>query len=114
MPEALPWWLEEAPPDPETEPLTGDVQVDVAIVGAGYTGLWTALTLRRRDPSLRVVVLEAEHVGYGPSGRNGGFCHGLWASARWLLGAVGAEGALEVARASAGVYEAVQIGRAHV
>ena len=86
----------------------GDVQADVAVVGAGYTGLWTALTLKRREPSLRVVVLEAEHVGYGPSGRNGGFCHGLWASVRWLRDAVGAEGALAVARASSGVYEAVQ------
>jgi glycine/D-amino acid oxidase-like deaminating enzyme len=102
-----PWWLEEAPPDPEAGPLAGDIEADVVVVGAGYTGLWTALTLRRRDPSLRVVVLEAEHVGYGPSGRNGGFCHGLWASLRWLRDAVGSEGALAVAGASSGVYEAV-------
>jgi glycine/D-amino acid oxidase-like deaminating enzyme len=101
------WWLDEAPPDPEAPPLAGDADADVVVVGAGYTGLWTALTLRRREPSLRVVVLEAEHVGHGPSGRNGGFCHGLWASLRWLRGAVGAEGALAVARASSGVYEAV-------
>jgi glycine/D-amino acid oxidase-like deaminating enzyme len=57
---------------------------------------------------VRVVVLEAEHVGHGPSGRNGGFCHGLWASLRWLSDAVGAEGALAVARASSGVYDAVR------
>ena len=74
----VPWWLDEAPPDPEAPPLAGDPEADVAIVGAGYTGLWTALELRRRDPSLRVVVLEAEHVGFGPSGRNGGFLHGVW------------------------------------
>jgi glycine/D-amino acid oxidase-like deaminating enzyme len=51
--------------------------VDVAIVGGGYTGLWTAYELRRADPSLRVVVLEAESVGFGASGRNGGWCSAL-------------------------------------
>src|SRR5581483_7320528 len=104
----LPWWLEEAPPDPERPALAADAEADVAIVGGGYTGLWTALTLRQRDPRLRVVVLEAERVGLGPSGRNGGFCHGLWASLRWLRDAFGPEGALAVARASSGVYEAVR------
>jgi glycine/D-amino acid oxidase-like deaminating enzyme len=104
----MPWWLEEAPPDPEAPALEGDVAADVALVGGGYTGLWTALTLRRREPSLRVIVLEADHVGNGPSGRNGGFCHGLWASLRFLRDAIGAEGALAVARASSGVYEAVR------
>jgi len=44
----MPWWLEEAPPDPEAESLAGDLDADVAVVGGGYTGLWTALTLRRR------------------------------------------------------------------
>lgn len=56
--------------------LPGDVDVDVAIVGGGYTGLWTAYYLAERDPSLRIVVLEADVVGFGASGRNGG-----WASA---------------------------------
>ena len=74
----VPWWLDEAPPDPEAPPLAGDAEADVAIVGGGYTGLWTALELKRRDPALRVVVLEAEHVGYGPSGRNGGFLETYW------------------------------------
>lgn len=49
---------------------------DVVIVGAGYTGLWTAWYLARRRPDLRIVVLESEHVGFGASGRNGG-----WSSA---------------------------------
>jgi glycine/D-amino acid oxidase-like deaminating enzyme len=55
------------------------VEVDVAIVGAGYTGLWTAYYLLESDPSLRVVVLEKEVAGYGASGRNGGWCSALFA-----------------------------------
>ncbi|HWC68147.1 MAG TPA: FAD-binding oxidoreductase, partial [Acidimicrobiales bacterium] len=54
--------------------LAGDTQVDVAIVGAGYTGLWTAYELRRRDPGMRIALLEAEIAGFGASGRNGGWC----------------------------------------
>lgn len=57
-------------------PLPGDATADVAIVGGGYTGLWTAYYLAKADPTLRVVVLEAEVAGFGASGRNGG-----WASA---------------------------------
>ena len=49
-------------------PLPGDADADVAIVGAGYTGLWTAFHLLRADPTLRVVVLEAEIAGWGASG----------------------------------------------
>jgi glycine/D-amino acid oxidase-like deaminating enzyme len=104
----MPWWLEEAPPDPEEPPLHGEAEADVAIVGGGYTGLWTALTLRQRDPGLRVAVLEADRVGLGPSGRNGGFCHGLWASIRWLRDAFGPDAALATAAAAAGVYDAVR------
>lgn len=71
-----PWWLEEAPPDPVAPVLEGDLRVDVAVVGAGYTGLWTALALRERDPGLDIAILEARSCGWGPSGRNGGFLHG--------------------------------------
>ncbi len=52
--------------------------VDVAIVGAGYTGLWTAYYLKRADPSLRIAVIEAEVAGFGASGRNGGWCSALY------------------------------------
>jgi glycine/D-amino acid oxidase-like deaminating enzyme len=52
----------------------------VAIVGAGFTGLWTALYLARADPSLRIAVLEAETAGFGASGRNGGWCSALFPS----------------------------------
>jgi glycine/D-amino acid oxidase-like deaminating enzyme len=58
------------------------VSVDVAIVGAGFTGLWTAYYLLEADPSQTVLVLEAEHVGFGASGRNGG-----WVSALYPVGA---------------------------
>ena len=65
--------------------LTGDRDADVAVVGAGFTGLWTAYYLLRADPSLRVVVLEREVAGFGASGRNGGWCSALFpASLTWL------------------------------
>jgi glycine/D-amino acid oxidase-like deaminating enzyme len=54
--------------------LSGPVRADVAVVGGGFTGLWTAIELKERDPRLKVCLLEQEVVGYGASGRNGGFC----------------------------------------
>ena len=67
------------------DPLPGDLQADVAVVGAGFTGLWTAYYLLRADPTLRVVVLEKETAGFGASGRNGGWCSALFpASSRKL------------------------------
>ncbi|MGH3508780.1 MAG: NAD(P)/FAD-dependent oxidoreductase [Nocardioidaceae bacterium] len=58
--------------------LPGDSSVDVVVVGAGLTGLWTAYYLITADPTLRVLVLEAETAGYGASGRNGGWCSALF------------------------------------
>ncbi|HEV7203355.1 MAG TPA: FAD-dependent oxidoreductase [Jatrophihabitans sp.] len=58
--------------------LTGDLDVDVAIVGAGYTGLWTAYYLQAHDPSLRIALVESEIAGFGASGRNGGWCSALF------------------------------------
>ena len=70
-------WLDEHPGPLDPRPsLSGDVQVDVAIVGGGYTGLWTAYYLLRLDPTIRVLVIEKEIVGFGASGRNGGWCIG--------------------------------------
>ena len=60
--------------------LDADIEADIAIVGAGYTGLWTAYYLAKADPSLRIVVLEKEFAGFGASGRNGGWCSALFPS----------------------------------
>jgi glycine/D-amino acid oxidase-like deaminating enzyme len=110
---ALPaWWLDEAlaweGEAPDAPPLRGDLDVDVAIVGGGYTGLWTALALRELDPSVSVVVLEAARCGEGPSGRNGGFLHGYWSSLGRLREVLGDGGALAVAHAAAGCIAGVR------
>jgi glycine/D-amino acid oxidase-like deaminating enzyme len=65
--------------------LPGDQEVDVAIVGGGYTGLWTAYYLSQLSPSSRIVVIEREVVGYGASGRNGGWCSALFAASHGRL-----------------------------
>ncbi|HEX5016754.1 MAG TPA: FAD-binding oxidoreductase [Actinomycetes bacterium] len=57
--------------------LPGDTDVDVAVVGGGFTGLWTAYYLAKSDPSLRIAVLEKDFAGFGASGRNGGWASGL-------------------------------------
>ncbi len=79
---AVSYWLAASPAGPVRAPLDGDGVTDVVVVGAGFTGLWTAIALTDTDPSLRVTVLEGATVGFGASGRNGGFCqasltHGL-------------------------------------
>ena len=76
---ALSLWHETTPTDWTPRPsLDGDVEADVAVVGAGFTGLWTAYYLSRADPTLRIVVVEAEVAGFGASGRNGGWCSALF------------------------------------
>lgn len=60
-------------------PLNGDTQADVCIVGAGYTGLWTAYYLKKAKPELNIVMVEAEFAGFGASGRNGGWLTGTFA-----------------------------------
>src|SRR3954453_22371900 len=72
------WWHSVGGPPVPRAPLRGPTEADVAIVGAGYTGLWTAYYLKRAKPSLRVVVLEAERAGFGASGRNGGWVSGFF------------------------------------
>ena len=67
------WWRARGGFPARRPSLPGPLSADVCIVGAGYTGLWTAYYLKRADPSLRVVVLEAAFAGFGASGRNGGW-----------------------------------------
>ena len=79
---SISFWFDSLGAEPELRsPLPGDREVDVAIVGGGFTGLWTAYYLMLADPSCRVAVIERETAGFGASGRNGGWCvamlHGL-------------------------------------
>jgi len=80
-------------------PLGGDVEADVAIVGAGYTGLWTAYHLVSADPGVRVVVVDQEIAGFGASGRNGGWCSALFpASLRRMASERGRAAAVRMQR----------------
>jgi glycine/D-amino acid oxidase-like deaminating enzyme len=68
------YWLDDpTAPRPEL-PLSGTVHADLAVVGAGFTGLWTALLAKQADPGLDVVVLESQQAAWAATGRNGGFC----------------------------------------
>ncbi|GAA0581066.1 FAD-dependent oxidoreductase [Paractinoplanes ferrugineus] len=72
------FWLDSLGPITPRPPLAGSIDVDVAIVGGGYTGLWTAYYLAQTAPHLAVAVIEAEYCGFGASGRNGGWASGLF------------------------------------
>ncbi|HYV14662.1 MAG TPA: FAD-binding oxidoreductase [Conexibacter sp.] len=74
------WYAGLGVPEPR-DPLPGDRAADVCIVGGGFTGLWTAYELKRAQPALDVVVLEAEFAGFGASGRNGGWLSNSFAAA---------------------------------
>ncbi|MFB8035850.1 NAD(P)/FAD-dependent oxidoreductase [Streptomyces sp. NPDC056004] len=80
--EPTPFWLDDPDRPQAASALTGGTTCDLLVVGGGYTGLWTALVAKERDPSLDVVLIEADEAGGAASGRNGGFCessltHGL-------------------------------------
>ncbi len=72
------FWLSEMVPLERRMPLRSSLELDVAIVGGGYSGLWTALYLSELDPSLKVGIFERETVGYGASGRNGGWVSSIF------------------------------------
>jgi len=100
------FWLETCGDDLTPRPgLDGSIDVDVAILGAGFTGLWTAYYLLQREPSLKVAVVEAEIAGFGASGRNGGWCFsGFPVSPLDLIGKYGFDAARAVSLA---MYESV-------
>ena len=97
------WWLREALAAEEAgqpagaPPLEPGARVDVAIVGGGYTGLWAAWWLLEQQPGIRIAVLEQAVCGAGPSGRNGGFLHGWWDQAPYLVERFGPDAALRLA-----------------
>jgi glycine/D-amino acid oxidase-like deaminating enzyme len=97
--QALSFWLETAGDLTPRPALPGTVDVDVAVLGAGYTGLWTSWYLLQHDPTLRVGLCEAAIAGFGGSGRNGGWCvAGMGLTAGELARRAGAEAARRTAR----------------
>lgn len=103
-----PWWIDDADLGVVADPLAGEQSADVVVVGGGFTGLWTALALRAREPSLDIALVEADFCGSGPSGRNGGFLHGYWAALPTAVSLFGPERALELARAGDRIIPGVQ------
>ncbi len=101
------YWLREAlaaespelAADVAAPPFAGRAQTDVAILGGGYTGLWTALRIRELEPAATVVILEQDICGGGPSGRNGGFVTGWWDELAGLARQFGDAEALRTVRA---------------
>jgi glycine/D-amino acid oxidase-like deaminating enzyme len=100
-PRSISMWMDTVDGDLTTRPpLGGDIDVDVAIVGAGYTGLWTAYYLKKADPSLRIAIIEKEFAGFGASGRNGGWCSALFAASHDKIAkASGRDAAVSMQRA---------------
>lgn len=98
------FWMADALVDEagrmDAEPLTSNLRADVCIVGGGFTGLWTAIELKTREPTIDVVLLEAGLCGSGASGTNAGMLMNLWPKLPSLLRAGGKDEGADVARAS--------------
>ena len=107
------WWLREALGAEDaglsfaTPPLRGSATADVVVIGGGYTGLWTAWRLTELEPAARIVLIETDICGGGPSGRNGGFVTGWWDELPTLIERHGPDGALAVARAIDGAVDEI-------
>jgi glycine/D-amino acid oxidase-like deaminating enzyme len=94
------YWLEEAPEVEVAPELVGSRDVDVVVIGGGYTGMWAAWHVKHLEPEASVVLLEADRCGFGPSGRNGGFCNLMWFSLPNMRERWGASAAVSVGRAA--------------
>jgi glycine/D-amino acid oxidase-like deaminating enzyme len=107
-------WFEQVGAVEPRGALEGDTSVDVAVVGGGLTGLWTAYYLHELDPALRIAVLEAEVAGFGASGRNGGWCSALYpVSPPTLAAEVGRDAArAQYAAMRDSVHEVVRVAGA--
>ncbi|MBN7795019.1 FAD-dependent oxidoreductase [Parahaliea mediterranea] len=100
-------WMEALPRAAPRAPLPGDRRYDVAIVGGGYTGLWTAYYLKTLQPDLALCVLEARVCGFGASGRNGGWLMAALEGERALLGGIDGERRRQAREAILGILPEV-------
>ncbi len=105
--DAFGWWVREAGAPPELPPLTTDTAADVVIVGGGYLGMWTAWHLLDRDAGLRVVIIEKDRCGFGPSGRNGGFVTSYWNKLDAMMPRFGRAAAVRLAEAAEAAVHAI-------
>ena len=100
-PEHRSLWLQQVEGDsPDRPPLEAHAKADIAILGGGYVGLWTALRIKEHDPACDVAVLEQDICGGGASGRNGGFVLSWWPKLSSLTKLFGAEEAIRICRGS--------------
>jgi len=101
------WWVREAQAGRSLSRLQRDLACDIAIVGGGYLGLWTAWHVSELEPNAQVVLLERGRCGFGPSGRNGGFVSPYWDKVPRLAQEYGSGAAVALGRASAAAVEAI-------
>ena len=108
------WYADIGRPAPRP-PLPGDTSADVCIIGAGYTGLWTAHYLKALAPDLDILIVEKSFAGFGASGRNGGWLTGgfAWSHARYLEGSSDAALRGMIAAMNGTVDEVIAVAEAH-
>jgi glycine/D-amino acid oxidase-like deaminating enzyme len=102
------WYADIGLPQTRRPALTTDTRADVAIIGAGYTGLWTAYYLKQAQPDLDVLIIDKNFAGFGASGRNGGWCSGNFAWNHERYAATSSRAAvLDMARALEGTVSEI-------